>query len=365
MEVRWFHSWKLNRTRMKDEATIRSDATTLNDKVTFLSKLQTYPDTLTLEVIETHMSWVFLTDLFVYKLKKPVRYDFLDFTLLDLRHKYCLEEVRINRKLAKGIYQGVVPLTTHKNLLQLNGAGEIIDWLVKMKRLPELKMLDKAITTDSIDSQDLHRAAEKLVNFYLTSRPVKPEEKLFRRQIINDIAHNCKELLRDEFDLPHAVIIRIEADLLHFILKYKQVFNKRLEDGRIVDGHGDLRPEHICLTPTPVIIDRIEFNRELRIMDVAEELSHFALECEILGSPYAGKLFLNVYERKSHERIPVVLICFYKAKRALLRAKLSVHHLLEKQYIVEIDKWKNRCEEYLQIANSYCDQLRDEQKVRN
>ncbi len=350
---------------MKDETTIRSGSTTLNDKVNFLSKLQTYPNALTLEVIETHMSWVFLTDLFVYKLKKPVQYDFLDFTSLEVRYKYCMEEVRINMKLAEDIYQGVVPLTIYKNLLQLNGAGEVIDWLVKMKRLPETKMLHKAINTDSVCIKDLQRAAEKLVNFYLTSRPVKPEEEIFMRQIINDIEHNCKELCRDEFDLPHALIVRIETDLLHFISKYKQVFNQRLEDGRVVDGHGDLRPEHICLTPIPVIIDRIEFNRDLRIMDVAEELSHFALECEILGSPSIGKLFFNVYERKSHERIPVALICFYKAKRALLRAKLSAHHLLEKQYIVEINKWKNRCREYLQIANSYCDQLWDEQKVRN
>jgi len=241
--------------------------------------------------------------------------------------------------------------------LQLNGQGETIDWLVKMKRLPEEHMLHTAIMKGTLRNDWVQQAAEMLVDFYLVSLPAKTDSQHYRQQIIKDIERNSEELLRDEFNLPDSVIISITTDLLHFAIKYADLFDQRIKDGRIVDCHGDLRPEHICLAPKPVIIDRVEFNRELRIMDVAEELSFLALECEMLMSPATGQLFINSYHWKSRDKIPEMLICFYKAKRALLRAKLSIHHLLEKKYLMDEQKWKSRCEAYLKAAAMYCGQL--------
>jgi len=329
----------------------------LNEKVKFLSDKETYAGTSSVEVLETHMSWIFLTDQYAFKLKKPVRYEFLDFTSINSRYNYCKEEVQINKPLAGDIYLDVIPLVVYNGVLQLNGEGVTIDWLVKMKRLPLEYMLHTAMSNGTVRNDWVQQAAEMLVDFYLASPPVKIDPQHFRQQIVNDIEINSADLLREEFKLPKSLIIGVTTDLLHFTVKNADLFDRRIAEGRIVDGHGDLRPEHICLAPKPVIIDRIEFNRDLRIIDIAEELSFLALECEMLVSPFIGQLFLNVYKWKSLDKIPETLICFYKAKRAFLRAKLSILHLLEKKYQTDEQKWKNRCSAYLQAADAYCERL--------
>ena len=336
---------------------LHSKAYSLDKKVDFLSKPASYPGTTHVEVVETHMSWVFLTDQYAYKLKKPVRYDFLDFTTPEARHKYCTEEVRINKALAGDTYCGVVQLKIADSVMQLNGAGETIDWLVKMKRLPEQHMLHTAIREGTVRSELVERAAEILADFYLSSIPVKRNSRQYRQDIVKDIERNSDELLRPEFNLPRSTIIDIKTDLFHFIIKYADLFDQRVAAGRIVEGHGDLRPEHICLAPKPVIIDRVEFNSALRIMDVAEELSLLALECEMLNAAAIGQSFFSTYKSKSGDEVPDMLIYFYKAKRALLRAKLSIHHLLEKKYLTNEQKWRGRCEGYVQAADAYCDKL--------
>ena len=337
--------------------TLSNSIHSLKNKVTFLSNPETYPETTTVEVLETHMSWVFLTDRFVYKLKKPVCYDFLDFRTLNLRYIYCQEEIRINQALAANVYLGVVPIMLRNNVLQLEGEGETIDWLVKMKRLPKEHFLHTAILECTLRNERVKHAAEKLIDFYLTSSAIKVDPHTFRQRMVKEIELNNRELLRKEFSLPTSLIVGITIDLLRFMADRSDLLTERIIDGRIVDGHGDLRPEHICITPTPVIIDRVEFNSNLRILDIAEELSFLALECEMLGST-AGQLFFNVYKWKSHDKIPDILISFYKAKRAFLRAKLSVHHVLEKKYRINEQKWKNRCNAYLRVADFYCEKIK-------
>jgi uncharacterized protein len=330
----------------------------LNEKVEFLKQANIYPDTTKVEAVETHMSWVFLTDHKVYKLKKPVCYQFLDFRTIEARYKFCQEEVKINQTLAPGVYLGVIPITFQQGeYLQLKGNGEIVDWLVKMKRLPEEFMLQTVLKTGKVRNDWVQKIAEILTDFYLTSSPVKVDPHQCRQQIIKDIELNSTELLRSEFNLPKSMILNITMDLLYFVVKHFDIIYNRVEEGKVVETHGDLKPEHICLAPKPVIIDRLEFNRDLRIMDIAEELSYLALECEMLSSPATGQLFFNVYKWKSHDQIPDVLIFFYKAKKALLRARLTIRHLLEKKYLKDENKWRNRSAAYLQMAYSYCEKL--------
>lgn len=327
----------------------------LQAKVAFLCRATSYPDTNRVEALETHMSWVFLTDRYVYKLKKPVHYDFLDFSRPEARYKYCNEEVLINQALAGDTYLGVVPLNFRNGLIQINGSGKAIDWLVKMKRLPEALMLHNLIKQGCVPQSKVQQAADKLVNFYLHASPIRTSEHL--NLMVKELEHNCTELLRNEFDLPHSLVISIETDLLRYVIKHGELLAQRMEEGRIIDAHGDLRPEHICLEQVPLIIDRVEFNQNLRIMDAADELSCLALECQMLGSPATGQLFLNIYRWKTHDRVPDSLISFYKAKRAFLRAKLSIHHLLESQYQPEEAKWRCLCNAYLQVAACYCEQV--------
>jgi aminoglycoside phosphotransferase family enzyme len=340
-----------------EQSILLKNSHSVEDKVAFLCRPEIYPYATIVEAVETHMSWVFLTDQFVYKLKKPVHYDFLDFRTLESRYAYCKEEVKINPVLAGDTYLDVVPITVTEGKLQLAGKGEAIDWLVKMKRLPRKYMLDVALREGTLQQVRIEQAAEKLADFYLASEAVRLDPNQFRQQIIKLIEVNSEILLRKEFKLQKSLILGLTADLLHFIVKYSGVFDQRILRGRIVDGHGDLRPEHICIAPNPVIIDRVEFNRTLRILDVAEELSFLSLECEMLGSPAAGQIFFNIYQAKSKDEIDDTLVFFYKAKRAFLRAKLSISHLLEKKYQPDEQKWTNRCHDYLRVADLCCKQL--------
>ena len=328
----------------------------LKEKTDFLLHPDTYGDTSTVEVIETHMSLVFLTDRFVFKLKKPVSFPFLDFSTPLARQKYCNEEVRINRPLGGDTYLSVLAITSVNGHLSLNGKGDPVDWLVKMKRLPAEQMLHHAIRANSVDPDALHAAAEKLADFYIGSHSLYPDTDGFRRALIQDIEHSSSDLLRNSFKLNKSVVLGIETELLHFLIKHEDLFDTRIGEGRVVDAHGDLRPEHICLTRIPVIIDRLEFNPGLRIMDIAEELSFLAMECDVLGANAVGDVFMNVYKAESGDEIPPPLIRFYKARRAFLRAKLSINHLLERRYLADRAKWQTRCEAYLGVAVAYCHQ---------
>lgn len=331
---------------------------TLADKVAFLSRPDTYPETSKVEALETHMSWVFLTDRDVYKLKKPVRYDFLDFRTLEARQRFAEEEVRINKRLAADVYQGTVPLTRDKSgSLALDGRGEVVDWLIKMKRLPREFMLDTVIAENKVVEEPIRKTAEFLADFYFTSPPVYPESREFRANLAEDIRRNSRDLLYEEFGLSAAFISDIANDLLNFLDVHNEVFATRIAEGRVIDAHGDLRPEHVCVLPESAIIDRLEFDPALRVMDVAEELSFLAMECEVKGSSSVGELFFEVYREKTADEIPSDLISFYKAKRALLRARLSLNHLLDENYRTDQDKWRSRGNNYLSAARRYCDAL--------
>ena len=126
----------------------------------------------------------------------------------------------------------------------------------------------------------------------------------------------------------------------------------RVAQRRIVEGHGDLRPEHVCLLDPPVIIDCLEFNRSLRILDAADELAYLALECDSLGAPWIGPLVFDTYAAESGDRPPPQLIGFYKAHRALLRAKLAVWHLRDQPQSTHA-RWRQRTLVYLALAERY------------
>lgn len=336
---------------------LKTDNQDLLKKITYLQQVKSYPDTSKVETLETHMSWVFLTDRYVYKLKKPVTYDFLDFSSLEARHKYCLEEVSVNRPMAGDTYIEVLPLNLHQGNLTINGEGKIVEWLVKMKRLPNEYMLHTAIKKGIARKEWVEQVAEKLVDFYLSTPAVNYGPGTYIRKIVKGIEADSEELLREEYGLSRSLILEIKSDLSHFLIKYADQFENRINGGKIRDGHGDLRPEHICLAPKPLIIDRIEFNRELRLIDMAEEVSFLAMECEVLMAGWVGILFFHVYREKSGDDISDNLIFFYKAKRAYLRANLSIHHLQETQYWEDKDKWIDRANNYLRIAKSYSKKL--------
>jgi aminoglycoside phosphotransferase family enzyme len=326
----------------------------LDAKVRALRDVATYPEApRAVEARETHMSWVFLTDDHAYKLKKPVRYDFLDFSTLEKRRVDCEEEVRLNRRLAPEVYLGTVALTIDENgVIRLGGDGNPIEWLVKMRRLPEMHMLDRRIRRGNIASAEMRRVALRLADFYRHCAPIRIDAPGYCRRFADAIELNRRELSRPEFDLPAAIVANAYAAQFTFLARERALLEARVAAGRIVEGHGDLRPEHICLAPEPVVIDCLEFSYELRTVDPADELAFLAMECAYLGAPGPGELLASTCLAAIGDAPPPALVAFYKLFRATMRARLAIWHVHE---LVRDDwpKWQQSARAYLALADEY------------
>jgi len=346
---------------MKENTTIGRVAKTdvpMEEKVSFLKQPAAYSYKATkVKVKETHMSWVFLVDDVAYKLKKPVVNRLFDFRTLEARLENCREEVRLNRKLASDIYLGIVSLTVNQSgRLQIEKEGRIVDWLVKMKRIPEKNMLDYGIQHDCIDEINLRQVARLLTEFYKNSAPVPMTTSEYITKLEADILFNYNELSRPLFELSSLLLSELKAGQMAFLEENHTLFSERVKNKKIKEAHGDLRPEHICIGPSPAIIDRLEFNKELRIMDIAEELSFLSMECEMMGNRTAGQIFLDEYIKITNDIIPQSLITFYKIKNACLRAYLVARHKEEDRY-KDDPKWLARTTAYLKLGESYYKQL--------
>jgi aminoglycoside phosphotransferase family enzyme len=330
----------------------------LEAKVRALSDPANYPEApRTLEAHETHMSWVFLTEHHAYKLKKPVRYDFLDFSTLEKRHADCEAEVRLNRRFAPDVYLGVVALTVDANgSLRLDGNGKPIEWLVKMRRLPAVHMLDQRIRAGHLDNAEIRQVARRLAEIYRQCEPQTFAAGAYRARFAAAIELNRRELARPEFDLPSAAMAAAHAAQVDFLAHDAALLDARVASNRIVEGHGDLRPEHVCLEPVPVIIDCLEFNREFRIVDPADELAFLAMECASLGAPDAGELLASTCLAAMGDQPPARLVTFYKLFRAMMRARLAIWHLHELQP-KDWTKWRQSAQTYLALAEAYAREL--------
>lgn len=335
-----------------------SNVSGLDEKVEFLRKPASYPDsTRSVESIETHMSWVFLTDHYAYKLKKPVRFPFLDFSTTELRRRCCEEEVRLNRRLAPRVYIGTIPLMRDaRGALMLGGSETVVDWLVKMRRLPANRMLDRAIRSDSFTSAEIEDVARLLCAFYKGADRIEISASEYLRRLENYVRENHRELTDCAAIAEHGAVERTHAAQLAFLHTHRRVFEQRVGEGRIVDAHGDLRPEHVQLGRKPQIIDRVEFNPAFRALDPADELAFFAMECEMLGAAFVGDIVLDRYRAESGDAPPRFLLEFYKSYRACLRAKLAIWHLRDPD-VREPERWPRRARQYLQIASAYAAQL--------
>jgi aminoglycoside phosphotransferase family enzyme/predicted kinase len=274
--------------------------------------------------IETHISHVFLAGRHVYKLKKQVKYDFLDYTTIADREHACREEVRLNRRLAPEAYLGVVPVVVDQDgRFQIGGAGRVIDWLVHMRRLPTELTLDALHRRGELKPQQIDRLAEVLVRFYRSAPPVAVTPEQYRSRCLSHVQGNLSELLAVKHHLPRGVVERVHGFQLQLLALQPSIFDERARAGHVVDGHGDLRPEHICLGEPIEIFDCIEFSADFRRIDVADELAFLAAECDFLGAEWAGPQLLAAYQRETGDGPPPILTDFYKSYRACVRAKVA------------------------------------------
>lgn len=302
----------------------------LSAKVAFLSSPATYRGVDVVDVRETHMAWVFLAGDRAYKLKKPVRYPFLDYGTLDARRRICIEEVLLNRRLAPDVYLGVARLTVESDgSLAINGPGGIVDWLVEMRRLPEQIFLDHAILSDTVPRSGVEAVADRLARFYRKASSVKVDPVEHISRFVQELGKSREVLAEKEFVSLAKRGSRILTQLEELLKRAPEIVADRVAARRIVEGHGDLRPEHICLTDPPVIIDCLEFSRELRLVDPFDELAFLSMECSVLGARWIGPVLVEQCAMALGDRPSDRLLAFYAAYRASFRARQSLAHLLE------------------------------------
>lgn len=346
---------------MIDPVAQRSRSDELAAKVAFLRTPRAYPHApASVEAIETNMAWVFLAGDRAYKLKKPVRYPFLDFSTRALRERDCAQEVRLNRRLAPGVYRGVVALLeTADGSLALDADGappagaRVVDWLVRMRRLPEARMLDRAIAAGSVGTEDIDRVGRVLRAFYAGLAPAAIAPAAFLARFAREQG-TTRELLmqmqeRIDGGSVEQVLDRVDA-AMHALA---DSLARRVTEGHVVEGHGDLRPEHVCLAEPVAIIDCLEFNLELRLVDPAEELVFLGLECELAGAAWVGPRLLAHCSGVIGEVSPA-LCAFYKAHRALVRARLALAHL-HQPAAREAGKWAPLARRYLEAGAAALD----------
>jgi aminoglycoside phosphotransferase family enzyme len=333
--------------------------TSLEEKVAFLSQPAAYPEApARVEVRETHMSWVFLTEAFAWKLKKPARYSFLDYRNLLTRRHFCEEELRLNQRLAPTVYLGVLPLMCRPDgTMQIGGEGEVVDWLVHMRRLPAAEMFDVALERRTAIMARVAAAADHLAAFYAAAPPVAVPEEDYLARFAHELVLNRAMLHDGAYGLPHALPLTVLDTLNTVLAGERAMLLAPLRAGHVVEGHGDLRPEHIFLGEPPAVIDCLEFDRALRLLDPFEELAFLAMECALLDGAWAGALVLERCAAALGGWPAERLLAFYTAFRACIRARLSIAHLQEPAPR-EPAKWRPRTQRYLAAAEEACASLR-------
>lgn len=293
----------------------------------FLSDPSTYPQRpAEVKLLQTHASWVFIASPFVFKIKKPVRLGFLDFSTLELRREDCERELALNRRLAEDTYLGVTSVNERDGTLSLGGEGEPIEWVVQMRELDAQHLLIHLLERDALCEGDFDRVISKLEHFYL-SQPRPPESEqhtaIERLHLSTDgnftVAADFvgRSLSRAAFDA-----IRHYTDT--FFERRRALLQSRIDGGWIRDCHGDLHLEHIHVTPDAVAIyDCIEFNTRFRYIDLACDLAFLAMDLEFNGRADLASRLVTQFAARLHDDGMKELMDFYKCYRACVRGKVA------------------------------------------
>ncbi|HDQ03326.1 MAG TPA: aminoglycoside phosphotransferase [Deltaproteobacteria bacterium] len=316
-----------------------------------MSKPGFYPHKpVSVELVQTHISCVFIAGNLVYKVKKPVDFGFLDFTTLEKRKFYCTEELRLNKRLAPSIYLHVAPISKNDGGYYVPGEGKnVVDYAVVMKKLPPDKMLKTMLAKGQADESVMDAVAEKIARFHSNAQT---GGRINEMGSIKTISHNHEE----NFDQTKKYIgATITSARYHFIKDYvqgflfknKPLFEKRVIEKKIRDCHGDLHLEHICVTDDIVIYDCIEFNERFRFADVAAEVAFLTMDLDFNGYHAFAETFARHYLKYSGDNDMTRLLNFYRCYYAYVRGKVTSFRL-DQEGITEKER-----QDISQIAAKY------------
>jgi aminoglycoside phosphotransferase family enzyme/predicted kinase len=310
-----------------------------------------YPEpTDKVELVQTHISYVFLTDNFVYKVKKPVNFGFLDFSTLEKRKHYCEKEVELNRRLSPDVYLSVLPVTLKNGDVTIGGAGQAIEYVVKMKKIPMENIMIRLLNENRLNREMVEKVAKRIALFH---RDAASSKEISKFGSIDVIRTNTDENFAQTEKYIGKTITRSEFDAIRnltedYLNNRTHLFEKRISEGRIKDCHGDLHLEHICITEPIRIIDCIEFNDRFRYSDTAADIAFLAMDLDFHGRRDLSDALIDAYIRFSRDEGVRDVVNFYKVYRAYVRGKVTSFRLDGPDPTSEKEK-----EEILRIAQKY------------
>jgi uncharacterized protein len=338
------------------------DGATLREKVaSFSDPRRSRSPSRTVEVIETHFAWVFLAADRAYKLKKPVCQASMDYRTLAARERACREELRLNRRLAPGVYLRVLPVKRGRAGSLTRGTRvPIVDWVIEMRRLPAARMLDRAIANGTIRERDLDRVMHRLVTFFASAKGQPMNDQAYLTRLRRQIRRNARELAAPDLRLSRRRVAEVEKTQLAFLDRHARILVGR--GSRLIEGHGDLRPEHVFigapssrdrLIRRACVIDCLEFDADLRRLDPAEEIAFLALECARLGAVRLVADLIARYRSLAGDAASDPLLHFYMSRRAAVRAQIAAWHLRDPAFAGEARKWRAQAHDYLRDASRH------------
>lgn len=293
--------------------------------VQFLSRRDSYPHP-TGKILrrQTHVSHVFLAGRFAYKLKKPVKFPFLDASALAQRKRFCQLELSLNRRLAPATYLSMVPVVETAGRLRLGGRGKVVEWLVKMRRLPEDRMLDQLVQRRRVSRRDMQRIADRLIPFFKQAARSKMIDRFGTPARVAELVlgnlRECQPFVGTL--LPEADRQLLEASYRQYLALHEPLLARRLKERRIIDGHGDLRCENICMTDPVNIFDCVEFQPAFRCADAVNDFSFLVMDLEFRGRRDLAKALALQYHRRLRDPAFERLLPFYACHRSLVRGKV-------------------------------------------
>ncbi len=322
------------------------------------------------ECIETHISWIILSGKFAYKIKKPVKLSFLDFSSLSLRKYYCQREIDLNRRLTSEIYLDVVPVRNIEDQVIIGQElGSIIDYAVKMKRMDEKSHMQYRIKKNRVNQNHVEQIADQLAAFHIFAEiPAEPPSAPAFLEQFKDIdqvqAFLCMQI-GNEVSEVFFQAIKKASELLDYL---ESRMLERFDQGFFVDGHGDLHSGNIFLLEEPVLFDCIEFNDHFRYLDVLDEIAFFCLDLDYYGKSELESIFIDRYLQINpviHNNKDHLLFEFFKWYRCNVKLKVQSLKAIQAETTVDLNFRLQRVNGYYQLFCKFLDQLAKKSGLNN
>jgi aminoglycoside phosphotransferase family enzyme len=317
--------------------------------------------TLERELVETHISWVIICDQFVYKIKKPVKYSFLDFSTPAVRKHFCEREIELNQRLTDNIYIDVQPIWEWQGRLIMGGReGTIIDYAVRMYKQDRAKQMDRLLLQNQVSESDIKNLAEKIALFHKRAEIIYKKDFLDIQEKFNDLG-NEKKFLEENIGVNNSEIITNAIKSSDtFMERNKELLAQRLQAGYSRDCHGDLHSRNIFLLPDPQPFDCIEFNDDIRQIDVLNEVAFLCMDLDAFDRKDLSDLFIEYY----NQFFPTIttdadrqLFVYYKSYRANIRAKVNSLRARSAAANNERTKAFSAVSKYIGLMDSYINSL--------